>query len=104
MFVGKTVSFIPSLLTDLFSKPIDFEVGEIVYRKYEKPKESSSNTACDTDTSDAFGFWYCDLIENNSSHMLEVQETMGICFMNLFLHYACSIFSMSNLSFSERLS
>lgn len=49
----------------IFSRPIDFEVGEIVYRKYEKPKEVSSNTACDTSATDAFdyGFWYCDLIE-----------------------------------------
>ncbi|MFV5693286.1 diphthine--ammonia ligase [Flavobacterium sp. LT1R49] len=49
----------------IFSKPIDFEIGEVVYRKYEKPKEQdSSNTACDTSASDAFdfGFWYCDLI------------------------------------------
>ncbi|MFH6942533.1 diphthine--ammonia ligase [Flavobacterium sp. FlaQc-50] len=49
----------------LFSKPIDFEIGEIVYRKYERPKkDESSNTACDTNTTDAFdfGFWYCDLI------------------------------------------
>jgi uncharacterized protein (TIGR00290 family) len=48
----------------LFSKPIDFEIGEIVYRKYEKPKEESSNTACDNSASDAFnfGFWYCDLV------------------------------------------
>ena len=49
----------------LFKKPIDFEVGEIVYRKYEKPeKEESTETACDTSASDAFdfGFWYCDLI------------------------------------------
>lgn len=49
----------------IFSQPIDFEIGEIVYRKYEKPKnEDSSNTACDTNESDAFdfGFWYCDLI------------------------------------------
>jgi uncharacterized protein (TIGR00290 family) len=49
----------------IFSKPIDFEIGEIVYRKYEKPKtKDSSNTACDTNTTDAFdfGFWYCDLI------------------------------------------
>lgn len=48
----------------LFSKPIAFEVGEIVYRKYEKPKQETSNTACDTNTTDAFdyGFWYCDLI------------------------------------------
>ena len=48
----------------IFSKPISFEVGEVVYRKYEKPKdESSSDTACDTSASDAFdyGFWYCDL-------------------------------------------
>ncbi|SNA79308.1 diphthine--ammonia ligase [Flavobacterium psychrophilum] len=48
----------------IFKKPIDFEIGEIVYRKYEKPKQESSNTACDTSSSDAFdfGFWYCDLI------------------------------------------
>lgn len=48
----------------IFSEPIQFEIGEIVHRKYEKPKTESSNTACDTNTSDAFdyGFWYCDLI------------------------------------------
>ena len=49
----------------IFSKPIDFDIGEIVYRKYEKPKEKeSSNTACDTNTSGVFdyGFWYCDLV------------------------------------------
>ncbi|SFB27143.1 MJ0570-related uncharacterized domain-containing protein [Flavobacterium swingsii] len=48
----------------IFKKPIEFEIGEIVYRKYEKPKQESSNTACDTSSSDAFdfGFWYCDLI------------------------------------------
>ncbi|MBP6586861.1 MAG: diphthine--ammonia ligase [Flavobacterium sp.] len=52
----------------IFSKPITFEVGEIVYRKYEKPKEEdSSDTACETSTSDVFdyGFWYCDLAETN---------------------------------------
>jgi len=49
----------------IFSKPINFEIGEIVYRKYEKPKtEDLSETACDTSASDTFdyGFWYCDLI------------------------------------------
>ena len=49
----------------IFSKPIDFEIGEIVYRKYEKPKkEESTETACNTSSSDVFdfGFWYCDLI------------------------------------------
>lgn len=48
----------------IFTKPIDFEIGEIVYRKYEKPKTDSSNTACDTNDKTAFdfGFWYCDLV------------------------------------------
>ena len=48
----------------IFSKPIEFEIGEIVHRKYEKPKTDSSNTACDTDDAAAFdyGFWYCDLL------------------------------------------
>ncbi|MBF7091658.1 diphthine--ammonia ligase [Flavobacterium sp. ALJ2] len=48
----------------IFSKPIKFEIGEIVHRKYEKPKTESSNTACDSNEDDAFdyGFWYCDLI------------------------------------------
>ncbi|MDA6070791.1 diphthine--ammonia ligase [Flavobacterium sp. AC] len=49
----------------IFSEPIKFEIGEIVYRKYEKPKiQDSSNTACDANTSNPFdfGFWYCDLI------------------------------------------
>lgn len=50
----------------IFSEPIKFEIGETVYRKYEKPKTESSNTACDTNETDAFdyGFWYTDLIAN----------------------------------------
>jgi len=50
----------------IFSEPINFEVGETVYRKYEKPKTESSSTACDTNETDAFdyGFWYIDLIAN----------------------------------------
>jgi uncharacterized protein (TIGR00290 family) len=48
----------------LFSAPVLFEKGEIVYRKYEKPAATSSSTVCDTDTTDAydFGFYYCDLL------------------------------------------
>lgn len=47
----------------IFSKPIEFEIGEIVHRKYEKPKTTVSNSACDTDdTAFDYGFWYCDLI------------------------------------------
>lgn len=50
----------------IFSKPILFEIGDVVYRKYEKQKEQeASDNACDTSASDAFdyGFWYCDLIK-----------------------------------------
>jgi uncharacterized protein (TIGR00290 family) len=48
----------------LFATPLLFEKGEIVYRKYEKPAASTTNTACDTDATDAydFGFYYCDLL------------------------------------------
>jgi uncharacterized protein (TIGR00290 family) len=48
----------------IFSKPILFDLGEIVYKKYKKPKEDPSNKACDTNDDSVFdyGFWYCDLI------------------------------------------
>lgn len=48
----------------LFSTPILFNVGEIVYRKYDKPAEESSSTACDTGSNAPydFGFYYCDLV------------------------------------------
>jgi len=49
----------------IFSNPIQFEIGEIVHRKYEKPKSSVSNSACDNDdTAFDYGFWYVDLIPN----------------------------------------
>lgn len=48
----------------LFATPVLFEKGEIVYRKYEKPAVIATNTACDTNATDAydFGFYYCDLL------------------------------------------
>ena len=49
----------------IFSKPIAFETGEIVYRKYERPKTESSNEACNSNSDSTafdYGFWYCDLI------------------------------------------
>lgn len=56
----------------IFSKPIEFTKGEIVYRKYESSKEKD-----DTDydcvekedkKEDPFinGFWYCDLLPKNT--------------------------------------
>ncbi|MFB9107785.1 diphthine--ammonia ligase [Flavobacterium gyeonganense] len=51
----------------IFSETINFEIGEMVYRKYENPKTESSNTVCDTSATDAFdyGFWYIDLIKKS---------------------------------------
>jgi len=48
----------------IFDFPIEFEIGEIVHRKYEKPKvTSSSNTVCDIETDKTnYGFWYVDLV------------------------------------------
>ncbi|MGL5113534.1 MAG: diphthine--ammonia ligase [Flavobacterium sp.] len=49
----------------LFTTPVFFKIGEVVYRKYEKPASTTtSNSACDISDSDAyeFGFWYCDLL------------------------------------------
>lgn len=49
----------------IFSKPIKFEIGEIVHRKYERPKTDDSNEACNSN-SDAtafdYGFWYADIV------------------------------------------
>jgi uncharacterized protein (TIGR00290 family) len=48
----------------IFFKPIDFEIGEIVYKKYEKPKSDAQNEVCNpSDDEIHYGFWYCDLIE-----------------------------------------
>lgn len=49
----------------IFSKKINFEIGEIVHRKYEKPKQQeTSDEICQTDKEDPYeyGFWYCDLV------------------------------------------
>lgn len=48
----------------IFSKPIPFTIGDIVYKKYQKPEENKTDdTVCNTDdTAFDFGFWYCDLL------------------------------------------
>ena len=48
----------------IFKNPIAFEIGEIVHKKYEKPKNTiASNTACDVDSDEPdYGIWYIDLI------------------------------------------
>ena len=54
----------------IFKIPIAFEISEVVYRKYDKPKDTKpSNTACDTNDTTAYdyGFWYIDLIKKQAS-------------------------------------
>jgi uncharacterized protein (TIGR00290 family) len=48
----------------IFQKPIAFEKGEIVYRKYSRSKENnaSSNSGKNNDNPFNSGFWYCDLL------------------------------------------
>jgi uncharacterized protein (TIGR00290 family) len=49
----------------IFQKPIAFEKGEVVYKKYEQAKqESNSDYRDDKNDNNPFdtGFWYCDLI------------------------------------------
>tara|TARA_R110002072_G_scaffold21664_1_gene76519 strand:- start:49537 stop:50283 length:747 start_codon:yes stop_codon:yes gene_type:complete len=49
----------------IFSKPIEFEIGEKVLRKYEAPKTEDDSDQCFSDKKEdpaKYGFWYCDLI------------------------------------------
>ncbi len=47
----------------IFKNPIAFEKGEIVYKKYESPKNDNNDVCNTTDENPyEFGFWYCDLI------------------------------------------
>lgn len=65
----------------IFKTPIQFDKGEIVYRKY-MPTKQKDNSAYDCNTSEDkpdnpfdYGFWYCDLLapevvspQQNASH------------------------------------
>lgn len=49
----------------IFSKPVEFEIGEIVLRRYEAPKTEDDADQCFSDKKEdptKYGFWYCDLI------------------------------------------
>ncbi|MFK7049961.1 MULTISPECIES: diphthine--ammonia ligase [Flavobacterium] len=52
----------------IFSKPIEFEIGEIVYRSYKQPQSDNSNQVCNTNSNQTplhYGFWYVDLLKKN---------------------------------------
>ena len=44
----------------IFKTPIDFTIGEKVYRVYNRPK-TDDDSICKSD-SEKYGVWYCDLI------------------------------------------
>jgi uncharacterized protein (TIGR00290 family) len=49
----------------IYNKPIEFEKGEIVLRKYEAPKTKDDSDQCfskEKEDPTQYGFWYCDLI------------------------------------------
>ncbi|MCB4808779.1 adenine nucleotide alpha hydrolase [Tamlana sp. 62-3] len=41
----------------IFKQPVQFSIGEKVYREYQQPK--TNNSVCNTNN---YGVWYCDLI------------------------------------------
>ncbi|TWO31865.1 adenine nucleotide alpha hydrolase [Seonamhaeicola sediminis] len=43
----------------IFKKPIDFSIGEKIYREYKNP--NTDNSVCNNDKHQ-YGVWYCDLI------------------------------------------
>ena len=45
----------------IFRSPIDFEVGEVVYREYTSPRDSD-DTPASAGPAPQMGFWFCDLI------------------------------------------
>ena len=46
----------------IFRKPVDFSIGEVVYREYTKPKEDDKENCASTEPASQMGFWYCDLL------------------------------------------
>ncbi|AHM59050.1 PP-loop superfamily ATP-utilizing enzyme [Flammeovirgaceae bacterium 311] len=44
----------------IFNKPVDFTVGEKVYREYRSPKEAGDDA--DAPAQAPMGFWFCDLL------------------------------------------
>jgi len=45
----------------IFKKPIDYTMGEVVFREYQRPKDDKDN-CFSSDASPQMGFWFCDLM------------------------------------------
>lgn len=46
----------------IFKSPIDFTIGEKVFREYKNPS-TNKDDVCFTEPNNQLGFWFCDLIE-----------------------------------------
>lgn len=46
----------------IFKNPIKFEIGEKVYREYERPKSTSNDICNSNEDKPNYGFWYVDLL------------------------------------------
>ncbi|MDP4148497.1 MAG: ATP-binding protein [Bacteroidota bacterium] len=46
----------------IFSRPVAFQKGEIVYREYRAPVTTSAADSCFTDPAAPSGFYFCDLL------------------------------------------
>ncbi len=50
----------------IFSKPVAFTKGELVYREYPAPKEAADTCAGAGEAAmKPYGFWYCDLLDSD---------------------------------------
>lgn len=45
----------------IFSKPINYKTGELIFKEYQSPKSTDDNCTTNNDQKIS-GFWYCDLL------------------------------------------
>jgi uncharacterized protein (TIGR00290 family) len=46
----------------IFRQPVDFTIGEVVYREYARPTEDDKDYCFSSAPAPQMGFWYCDLV------------------------------------------
>ncbi|WP_231459633.1 MULTISPECIES: diphthine--ammonia ligase [unclassified Pedobacter] len=49
----------------VFNNKLDFNIGEMVFRSYSKPSDTTQDDTLSISKSDSLGFWYIDLEEKN---------------------------------------
>lgn len=46
----------------IFKNPVDFTIGENIYREYKAPQKEGDSILQQSDSTNRFGFWFCDLL------------------------------------------